>query len=60
MQRRAKAIRPMARTPNTTPRAMPRVRSLGWPELASGLSGLSVGSASFGMLEPVVTGRLTS
>ena len=58
MQRRAKAIRPRARTPKTTPRAMPRVRSLGWPDPDS--SGVSVGSASFAVFESVATGRLTS
>jgi hypothetical protein len=58
MHRRAKAIRPRARTPNATPRAIPSVRSLGG--LSDGSSGVSDGSASFGAVESVVTGRLTS
>jgi hypothetical protein len=58
MQRRAKAIRPRARAPNATPSAMPSVRSLGG--LFDCSSVVSDGSASFGAVESVATGRLTS
>lgn len=52
----ANNITASARTPNTTPSAIPSFRSL---ESPAG-SGSSVGSGSLVLLSSVVTGRLTS